>query len=128
MELLFKSAAAAMSAAVLGLLLRRKNPELTSLLSAAAVAVLLIAALHWAMPFRELSETVRRMTDGKETLLAPVLKCVAAAVVTQIAADLCRDASQSALASAVELCGALFALGISMPLIVSMLKMLGGLL
>ncbi len=128
MELLFKSAAAAMSAAVLGLLLRRKNPELTSLLSAAAVAVLLIAALRWAMPFRELSETVRRMTDGKETLLAPVLKCVAAAVVTQIAADLCRDASQSALASAVELCGALFALGISMPLIVSMLKMLGGLL
>lgn len=128
MELLFKSAAAALSAAVFGLLLRRKNPELTSLLSVAAVAVLLIAALRWAMPFRELSETVRTMTDGKETLLAPVLKCVAAAVVTQITADLCRDASQSALASAAELTGTLFALGLSMPLIVSMLKMLGGLL
>lgn len=128
MELLFKSAAAALSAAVFGLLLRRKNPELTSLLSVAAIAVLLIAALRWAMPFRELSETVRTMTDGKETLLAPVLKCVAAAVVTQITADLCRDASQSALASAAELTGTLFALGLSMPLIVSMLKMLGGLL
>ena len=126
--MLFKSAAAALSAAVFGLLLRRKNPELTSLLSVAAVAVLLIAALRWAMPFRELSETVRTMTDGKETLLAPVLKCVAAAVVTQITADLCRDASQSALASAAELTGTLFALGLSMPLIVSMLKMLGGLL
>ena len=45
MELLFKSAAAALSAAVFGLLLRRKNPELTSLLSVAAVAVLLIAAV-----------------------------------------------------------------------------------
>ena len=128
MELLFKSAAAALSAAVFGLLLRRKNPELTSLLIFSAFAVLLIASLRWAMPFRELSETVRTMTDGKETLLAPVLKCVAAAVVTQITADLCRDASQSALASAAELTGTLFALGLSMPLIVSMLKMLGGLL
>ena len=89
---------------------------------------LLFTSAAAAMSAAVLSETVRRMTDGKETLLAPVLKCVAAAVVTQIAADLCRDASQSALASAVELCGALFALGISMPLIVSMLKMLGGLL
>ena len=128
MELLFKSAATALTAAVLGLLLRRKNPELTGLLSMAAIAVLLLAALQWAMPFRELRETVRTMTEGKETLLAPVLKCVAAAIVTQIAADLCRDASQSALASAVELTGTLFALGISMPLIVGMLKMLGGLL
>ena len=86
-------------------------------------SVLLIAALHWAMPFRELSETVRRMSDGKETLLAPVLKCVAAAVVTQIAADLCRDASQSALASAIETAGLFCAAAVAVPSVLSLVNM-----
>ena len=44
---------------------------------------------------------------------------------TRVTADLCKDASQNAAASAVELAGTFCALGIIMPLLLTMLKMVG---
>ena len=128
METLFRITALSLTAAVIGLLLRRKNAELTSLLSMAAIAVSLMSALRLADGFRELTGAVRSSLGGGETLLLPVLKCLACAIVTRIGAELCRDASQNALAAAVELAGALCALGISLPLILSLLKRIGALL
>ncbi len=128
MELLIRIAALSLTAALFGLLLKRKNAELTSLLSAAAITVSSIAALRYAEGFRELTRTVRQMLGGEETLLLPVLKCLGCALVTRLGSELCRDASQSALAASVELAGALCALGISLPLILSLLKKIGALL
>lgn len=128
MEMLFRIIALSLTAAVMGLLLRRKNAELTSLLSMAAIAVSLMSALRFADGFRELTSTVRSTLGGGEALLLPVLKCLVCAIVTRIGAELCRDASQSALAAAVELAGAFCALGISLPLILSLLKRIGALL
>lgn len=128
MELLIRIAALSLTAALFGLLLKRKNAELTSLLSAAAITVSSIAALRYAEGVRELTRTVRQMLGGEETLLLPVLKCLGCALVTRLGSELCRDASQSALAASVELAGALCALGISLPLILSLLKKIGALL
>ena len=128
MELLLRGAAVALTAALLTLVLNKNSPELASLLSLAAIAVLLIAALRYAEGFGELTRTVRGLMDGSESVLLPVLKCLGAAIVTRIAADLCRDASQTALASAVELTGSFCAFGISLPLILNVLKQMGGLL
>ena len=128
METLFRITALSLTAALVGSLLKRKNAELTGLLSMAAIAVSLLAALRCAEGFRELTYTVRTALGGGETLLLPVLKCLACALVTRIGAELCRDASQSALAASVELAGAFCALGISLPLILSLLKRIGGLL
>ncbi len=128
MDIVIRAAALALTAAVPGLLIRRKNPELTSLLSMAAIALILSAGLHALDGLRDLLKTVRTMLGGAESLLLPVLKCMGTAIVTRIASDLCRDASQSALASAIELTGSFCALGISLPLILVMLKQIGGLL
>lgn len=51
---------------------------------------------------------------------------MAVAIVTKLASELCREASQSAAASAVELAGTLCAFSVALPLIMSMLKMIGG--
>lgn len=128
MDIVIRAAALALTAAVPGLLIRRKNPELTSLLSMAAIALILSAGLHALDGLRDLLKNVRTMLGGAESLLLPVLKCMGTAIVTRIASDLCRDASQSALASAIELTGSFCALGISLPLILVMLKQIGGLL
>ncbi|MBQ5405115.1 MAG: stage III sporulation protein AD [Oscillospiraceae bacterium] len=128
MELVYRAAALALTAAVLTLVIRKKNPEMASLLSIAAITAVLLAALRYAEAFRELTATVRTLLDGSESYLLPVLKCLAAAIVTRIASDLCRDASQTALASAVELTGAVCAVGISLPMILAVLKRIGGLL
>ena len=128
MELLFRAVCLALTAALLVLLLQKHSPELAGVLSIAAICVLLMSMLRYLSAFRELSETVRGLLSGSETVLLPVAKCLAAAIVSRVAADLCRDASQSALASAVELAGAFCAVGISLPLILNVLKQIGGLL
>ena len=60
--------------------------------------------------------------------LSPVLKCIGIGMITHLAAQVCRDAQQGSIASAVELCGTLCALYISLPLIRSLLAIVEQLL
>lgn len=128
MELVLRSAAVALSATLAGLLLKKNNPELSLTLSMTAVTVIMIAALSFIKGILELGETVQNLFGVSETLVLPVIKCVAVAITTKVAADLCRDSSQGAAASSVELAGTVCAISVIMPLIVSMLKTIGGLL
>lgn len=128
MELLFRVSAAAICALLVCLLLRRTNPELAALLSIAAVVMILLASLNLGSGLRELRGLLRDKFGLSETMIQPVIKCVAAAIVTRLTADLCKDSSQSAAASAVEIAGTLCALGIIMPLLMTMLRMVGGFL
>lgn len=123
-----RAAGIALTAALMALLLRRKNPEMAAALSIAAVTAISLSALRYAASFQELTAVTRSLLEGGEIFLLPVLKCLAVALTTRLASDLCRDASQSALASAVELAGSLCALGITLPLILQVLKQIGGLL
>ena len=125
MELVFRVSAAALSMLILIMLLKKSNPELSVLLSLTAVILMLFASLKSNGDFSELGNLLRSQFGLNESYIRPVIKCVAAAVVTKITADLCRDSSQSAAASAVELAGTLCAIGIMMPLLLTMLKMVG---
>lgn len=126
MELIFKAAAAALAASAAALLIKRTNPEISLLLGACTAALIAIAAMGFAKSLRELSDAVRTISGTAAAFTAPVMKCAAVAIVTKLAADLCRDASQGAAAGAVELAGTVCALSIAMPLVMSMLKMIGG--
>lgn len=123
MDLLFRIAAAAVCALLCALLIRRTNPELAALVSVAAVVVVLFLALPLAEGIDELRSLMTESFGMNESTLRPLLKCVAASVVTKLTADHCRDASQAAAASAVELAGTLCALGIVMPLLLGVLRM-----
>ena len=128
MELVLKAAALALTAALMGIVLRRTNPELTLLLSICTVALIMGAALGFAKSFTELAQTVQRIFGVSETLIKPVIKCVAVAIITKMTSDLCKDSSQAAAASAVELAGTVCALCIIMPLLMSMLTAIGGMI
>lgn len=128
MELVLKAAALALTAALMGIVLRRTNPELTLLLSICTVALIIGAALGFAKSFTELAQAVQRIFGVSETLIKPVIKCVAVAIITKMTSDLCKDSSQAAAASAVELAGTVCALCIIMPLLMSMLTAIGGMI
>ena len=125
MELLWKTAGAALCACAAGLLLRQKSPELALPLSAAAVCLLLISGLGYLQGITELREAVRLVLGRDEGYTAPILKCVAIGLVTRITTSLCADASQRALSEAVELVGTACALSVSLPLLIAVLKLLG---
>ena len=121
-----KAAAAALIAGMMGLLIKRSNPEISLLLSAAAVTMIGIAAMSFAGEIKGLVKTVKTLCGTSDVFRAPVLKCTAVAIRTQLTAELCRDASQGACAAAVELAGTVCAMCLAMPLIMNMLKMMGG--
>lgn len=128
MELILKAAALALTAALIGIVLRRTNPEMTLLLSICTVVLIMGAALGFAKSFTELAQTVQRIFGVSETMIKPVIKCVAVAIITKMTSDLCKDSSQAAAASAVELAGTVCALCIIMPLLMSMLTAIGGMI
>lgn len=128
MELLIKAAAIGAVSALVGLAIKKSNPEISLLLAMAASAAVLTLALTMLSELRETLRMVMDFTSLQQTLVLPVLKCVAVGIVARLSADLCKDAGQSGLASAVELCGAAAALCISLPLVNTLLQMLGGLL
>ena len=126
MEVVIKCAAAALISSLVCLLIKRTNPEMSMVLSAGAIVIIIAAALGFAPSLIELAQAVRNISSGADVLITPVLKCVGIGAVTKISAELCRDSSQSSAAAAVDMAGTLCAIGVSMPLILSMLKMIGG--
>ena len=126
MEVIVKCAGLALLAAVVCLLIKRSNPEMAFSVSSAAIAVLLLGTLGLAASLGDMVRSARNILGVSSTLIQTVIKCVGIAAVTRIASELCRDASQSASAAAVEIAGTLCAAAVAMPLLLSMLEMIGG--
>lgn len=128
MAVLLRVSALALCAAFAAVLLRRSAPELGLPLSAVTAAVIFAAAVALLQGVRDLASAVHTDFGLSESYTLPMLKCLGIAVVTRLTGDLCRDASQSAAASAVELAGAACALGVILPLVSALLQTIGGLL
>ncbi|MGI5935465.1 MAG: SpoIIIAC/SpoIIIAD family protein [Oscillospiraceae bacterium] len=125
MELLIKAAVIGTAGALLSLLIKKNNPEM-SLMLAMAVGVMVIGmALELVTGVMEVIDLATETSGLSPAVLKPVLKGVGIGVITRLAADLCRDAGQSSIASSVELVGAVCALYVSLPLIKTLLIMIG---
>ncbi len=128
MELLAKAAAAALTAAVVGLILKKNVPELGFVLTLTAAAMALLLAARVGQSVRGAVSLAADATGLSAAVLAPVMKCVGIGVLTRLTADLCADAGQSAAGSAVEICGAVCALVAALPLMESFFAMIDGML
>lgn len=125
MTALVQAAALGLVGAVLALLLKKSAPELALALSLAICVVAAGLAVELFTDLREVIDLAREQTGLSPAIVSPVIKCVGIGVVTRLAADLCKDAGQGAIASAVELCGAGCAIVTALPLLRSLLQMIG---
>ena len=128
MEVLFKICGVLLVSCCAALMIRRSNPEMSLALSAAALIAVLGSSLTLLRPMRDMWEKAQDLYGVEEFYLLPLFKCCAAAIVGRFTADLCREASQNAAASAAELLGVICALGAAMPLIGGMLGAIGEML
>ena len=119
---MLKAAVTGVAGAVAALLLRRNAPELGLALSVAVSVFCALIALELVTGLSDIADLVREETGLSPAVTGPVIKCVGVGIVTRIASDICRDAGQSAAASAVELCGAACALVAALPLIRALLE------
>lgn len=108
-------------------LIRAKTPALAMLVSLSAILVLLRMLLPKLQVIQQQFEELLRQTGLESTLFGPLLKVLAITQITHIAAELCRDAGEKALAAKLELCGAAISLLCVLPLAQQALALIGAL-
>lgn len=123
MELVLQCTAAALFSALTALLIKRYHPELSFALSALTLALILLACLRLLSGAEDFVRSVRTALGADAAQLQPVLKCLGIAAVSRFGSSLCKDASQSALAAAVETAGLLCAAAVAVPSLLAMVHM-----
>ena len=117
MALMWKCVAVGLTAALLGILLRKDSGEQAALLGLAAAAVITVEALGSLRDAEEFFRNASGRSGLRPTLTIPVVKSLGMALTGKLGADLCRDAGQSATASAIELASACLILCVAVPLL-----------
>ena len=112
----------ALSAVALAVLLRQYRAEYAMALGLVVSAAILLAL----MPV--LRETIGLLTDiasksGASQTWGIIVKSIGLACVAGIAADVCRDAGESAMASKVELAGKVAILSLAMPMAMQLMEL-----
>ena len=128
MESVVRLAAAAVAAALCAVVVKQHAREVGAVLALAAGALLLGAALGALEDVRTLVDELGELIGLSPAVLAPVLKTVGIAILTRIAAELCRDAGEGGIAAAAETAGAAAALLAALPLLRAVLSTITGLL
>ena len=121
---ILRLAAIAVTAALCAAVVRKGAAELGLVLAVTAGAVLLSTSLDALSSVRALMD----LLSDTAGLSPPVVKTSGIAILTRLAAELCRDAGESGIAAFVETAGAACALCAAVPLLETVLTMVTGLL
>ena len=124
MEQVFQVTGLCVVGALLALVLKKGSPELALLLALADVAAVLLFLMGALGELMEFLREIGAASGLSEDLFIPLYKTVGIALVVKAGGSLCRDAGESALASAVETAGTVCALLVSLPLLRAVLALL----
>ncbi len=128
MELMIEIAAIAVVGALCTLMVRKHTAEV-GLVLAIGVGVLIVTLVIGAIEeIFQLMEYLGDLAGLSQAVLSPVLKTVGIAIVTKLAAELCRDTGEGGIASFVELAGMVCATVTTIPLLQAVLDMVVDLL
>ena len=125
MDIVIKGAAVGIISSVCALLIKKSNQEIGLVIAISASAVICIAA---AELFGSISDLIRYAISKSglsSAIFLPIIKCVGIAIIVNISASLCKDAGQAGIASAVDVLGAAAAVFTALPLIKSLIEIIG---
>lgn len=118
----------AVVATMLTLTLRQTQPSFAVGLTVVVGALLLIGAFEAVLPaFREVGGMLSRYTVGG-AYRDVLIKAIGISLLTQTAADVCRDAGETALCGRVEFCGKVLLVLCGLPLFEYAVTLLDGLI
>ena len=124
MDLMVKVAAGAITAAVLGVVLRKNTPELALLLALAAGLWMVALVADGLGAVVALWEELTSLAGLSEELLEPVVKTVALSILTRLTAEVCKSAGEGGVAAFVETAGTVLALVVALPLVRAVVLMM----
>ena len=121
-------AAVGVTAALCGVVVRQKAPELAAVLTLAACVLLLWNTLPLLETIRDVLTELADLAELSPTILRPMLQTVGLAVVTRLASSLCRDAGEGSIAVFLEIAGGAAAVLVALPLLKMVLQLVLALL
>ena len=128
METMVKVGAVAVIAALCAVMVKGTARQLALALSLAAAAVILGLALGALEDVVAMAEDLRDMAGLSPAVVAPVLKTVGIAILTHIAAQVCKDAGEGGIAAVTETAGTVLSLCAALPLLRAVLDTVSALL
>jgi stage III sporulation protein AD len=128
MDDVLKVAAVAVAGAICAVVVKKSAQEVGIILALTAGVVILSAAMGAVEGVRGLMDDLAQTAGLSPAVLAPVIKTVGIALITRVAAEVCRDAKESGIAAFVEVSGAAMALFVAVPLLRAVLDTIIGLL
>ncbi|MGO5029246.1 stage III sporulation AC/AD family protein [Candidatus Agathobaculum pullicola] len=108
---------------VLSMTLKKDAPAIAFLLTLTAGVLILLRAFALVGGTMQRFSSLLAQGGITQSLYLPVLKTVGVAVVVRIMSALCRDSGQSALATKLEIMGAILALSMCLPLLEQVLEL-----
>lgn len=121
---MLKVAAAAVTAALCAVVVRKQSPEIALALGIGACALVMLSCSGAFSSVMELADKLAETGGLSARVVEPVMKTAGIAIVTRLAADFCKDAQEGGLASAVELAGTALSLAAALPLMSAVLDVL----
>lgn len=124
METVTQVAALAVVSALCAVVVKKQLPDMGLVLAIGGVTLILALAMAAFRPIRELLDVLADRAGLSAAVLAPVVKTVGVALLTRVTAELCRDAKENGLASAVEIAGGACALLVCLPLFEAVVQLI----
>ena len=114
--------------AVLCVIVRQYKPEMALGIGTACGVLILIAVITMLSPSVEAIAELTETAGLDEGYAAILLKALAVCYITQLSADCCRDAGESAIATKIELAGKAAIVVISLPVFASLAELVTNLI
>lgn len=123
METATQVAALAAVGAVCAAAIKKQTPDVALVMTICAATLILATAMTTFRPILALMDTLAERAGLSAAVLSPVIKTVGVSILTRVTAELCRDAGEGGLASAVEIAGGVCGLLVCLPLFEAVLSL-----
>lgn len=123
METATQVAALAAVGAVCAAAIKKQTPDVALVMTICAATLILTVAMTTFRPILALMDTLAERAGLSAAVLSPVIKTVGVSILTRVTAELCRDAGEGGLASAVEIAGGVCGLLVCLPLFEAVLNL-----
>ena len=124
MELLIKCVSLTLICAVSATVIKRYLPEISVILVLLACATIFGSVSGVFTGVADFVREIASVAGIAPEVLQPIFKVCAIAMLVRICGDICKQSGVHALASAVELCGSIIAVMLSLPLLRSVMQLI----
>ena len=123
MERFYQVLGGAVIAVVLGLSLKKQGKDITLLLGLAVCCMILVAAAAYLEPVLDFIQRLEQLGGLDHEFLGIILKSVGIGVLAEIAAMVCQDSGESAMAKAIGILSTGAILWLSLPMVSALLDL-----